>query len=37
VSCVGAIDSVVNVSLNLIKYGNAFWTGIILRKIGSQG
>jgi hypothetical protein len=32
VSCVGAIDSVLNVCLNLKKYENAFWTGITIEK-----
>ena len=31
-SWVGAIDSVINVSLDLTKYGSAFWTGIIFEK-----
>ena len=35
-SWVGAIDSVV-VSLDLIKYGNAFWTGIIFEKDRKSG
>ena len=37
VSWLGVIDSLVNVSLNLIKYGNAFWTGIILEKDRKSG
>lgn len=36
-SWVGAIDSVINVSLDLIKYGNAFWTGIIYEKDRKSG